>query len=177
MSINLPPLKLVVGGATSGKSLFAENLVLKSGLNPVYLATAVSTDEEMMNKIKLHQKRRGLQWCTYECPLNLSEQLENLDSTMITLIECLSTWVGNHMISNTDFDEVQSTLLNVLAQRLGPIVIVTSEVGCGIVPDNHLARSYTQKLGLLNQQIAKMADAVVTITTGIPNYIKGSKPE
>ncbi len=172
----IPKLTLVIGGAASGKSDFAEKLVMSSGLARTYIATAQSFDTEMEQKIAKHKARRGAGWLTYENPLAPWEALADIAPAHITLLDCASLWLSNILLENHDLDAAKSQLFASLKAHKGPIVIVTNEVGQGVVPDNALARTFRQQQGELNQQLAAMADLVVLVWAGLPLAIKGTLP-
>ena len=173
----LPDLTLIIGGAASGKSDFAEGLVMASGLNKVYLATAQAHDGEMSAKILRHQQKRGDGWHTIEAPLDLSSALANATVKDIILLDCATLWLTNQLLAETDLKHAQSTLLDALARCKSPVVMVTNDVGNGIVPDNALARQFRDAQGRLNQRLAVQADLVVTIIAGLPMVLKGTLPE
>jgi adenosylcobinamide kinase / adenosylcobinamide-phosphate guanylyltransferase len=168
-----PPLTLVLGGARSGKSRYAERLI--SAMSPpwTYVATAEAGDAEMAQRIAAHQARRGSEWRTVEAPSNLAGALASAQAGPI-LIDCLTLWLSNRMLAGTDVDREIGELEAALAQHSGPIIIVTNEVGCGIVPDNALARRFRDLQGSLNQRIAAVADCVVLMVAGVPVLVKGN---
>jgi adenosylcobinamide kinase / adenosylcobinamide-phosphate guanylyltransferase len=168
-----PPLTLVLGGARSGKSRYAERLI--SAMSPpwIYVATAEARDAEMAQRIAAHQARRGSEWRTVEAPSDLSGALASAQTGPI-LIDCLTLWLSNRMLAGADIDREVGQLQTVLAQCSGPVVIVTNEVGCGIVPDNALARRFRDLQGSLNQRIAAAADCVVLMVAGLPVPVKGN---
>lgn len=176
MKTLLPDLTFVLGGAASGKSAFAEGLVHRTGLSMVYLATAQAYDAEMRAKIDLHQSRRGPKWTTRECPLDLAPALAALTPAQICLIDCATLWLSNHLLADHDIPAAQSSLLNALATCAAPVVIVSNEVGQGIVPDNAMSRSFREAQGRLNIALAARADLVVQVTAGLPNVLKGTLP-
>jgi adenosylcobinamide kinase/adenosylcobinamide-phosphate guanylyltransferase len=169
----LSGVALVLGGARSGKSRFAESLVEASGLEPVYLATAQALDGEMKERIAMHRARRGPAWRTIEEPLDLAGTIERTSAAnKMVLVECLTLWVSNLMLMEADFDVEQSRLLAVLAGLSGPVVMVSNEVGLGIVPENEMARRFGELAGDLNQKIAALASTVHLVVAGLPITVK-----
>lgn len=157
---------LITGGARSGKSLHGERLAVASGLRPFYLATAQIQDEEMAARVALHQARRGSAW--YECAvgLDLIGALEACEGPGARLVDCLTLWLSHLMHKGQDSEIKGAELAAYLAQTSAEVVLVTSEVGLGIVPDNALARDFRDRLGLLNQQIGAVADRVDLVVAG-----------
>ena len=172
----LRKLSLILGGANSGKSSFAENIILQSGLAPVYIATAQAFDEEMKSKISAHQKARGPEWETLEAPLDLSAALKKTTSRHAVLIDCATLWLTNFILADRDVGEVSNVFLNALDEAPGPVVVVSNETGQGIVPENALARRFRSAQGRLNQAIAAEADLAVLIVAGLPMTLKGDLP-
>lgn len=166
----------VLGGAASGKSLWAENLLLSSGFNPVYLATGRAEDEETAAKVKIHRARRDGRWTTIEAPLNLAEPLGRLTREDGVLIDCATMWLSNQMMKNTDLDDAQQALLTGLGTCRAPWIIVSNEVGHGIVPENALARRFREAQGRLNIALAAQADLAVQVIAGLPQVLKGTLP-
>jgi len=177
IKLRLPPLTLIIGGASSGKSAFAERLVLQSGLSRVYIATAEARDAEMEAKIARHRARRlGQGWRTVEAPLDLELPLGKIQSGEIALVDCVTFWLTNQMLDDADVEEEIDVLLATLAAMTRPVVIVTNDVSGGIVPDNALARAFRSAQGRLNQRLAAQADLVVFVTAGLPQILKGEPP-
>ncbi len=166
---------LVVGGQRSGKSRYAETLVAESGLAPVYLAIATAGDAEMAERIDTHRSRRGVTWRTIEEPLDIAAVLarESRPGTVV-LVECLTLWLSNLMGAGRNIDIATEGLIAALEQAAGPVVLVSNEVGAGIMPDNALARRYADALGVLNQRIAAVATRVVLVAAGQPLTLKPS---
>lgn len=168
---------LILGGARSGKSRHAEGLAERHKGPRLYIATAEITDEEMRERIGLHRKQRGTGWKTIEAPLDLVGQLRDADDAKsFILIDCITVWINNLMYHGKDVtDEVAQ--LSVLLPRLrARVVIVSNEVGLGIVPDNALARAFRDEAGRANQVLAQAADEVVFIASGLPLTLKKAKP-
>ena len=169
-------LTLILGGAASGKSVFAEDLVVSTGKNRVYLATSQVFDEEMRQKVDRHLEQRGGGWTTIEEPLDLRPVLSSLSSDQVCLVDCATMWLSNHLLAETDLGAVQTDLLKALRACPAQIVIVSNEVGHGIVPDNALARRFREAQGRLNIALAAQADLVVQVTAGLPLVLKGQLP-
>ena len=168
----LDPVTLVLGGARSGKSAYAESLV--AGPGAVYVATAEAIDDEMGERIARHRARRGgTGWTTVEAPLDLASALRaHAPEASGVLVDCLTVWLGNLMHAGRDIDREAGSLLESLAVPPGPVVLVANEVGLGVVPDNPMARAFRDHAGRLNQALAARADRVVLVTAGIPLVLK-----
>lgn len=164
---------LVVGGARSGKSRFAEEVALATGLVPVYVATAGVHDEEMRARVEDHRSRRDSRWLTVEVLLDLSGALD-AESTAkrVVLVDCLTLWLTNVLIGGADVEAAIEDLLMALGRVKGPIVIVSNEVGSGIVPDNAISRAFRDHQGRLNQKIAALAHRVTLVVAGLPLDLK-----
>jgi len=164
---------LVLGGARSGKSRYAERLVEQSGLDRVYLATGQAGDDEMAARIAAHRARRGSDWTTVEEPLELAGTLKSeVSPERCILIDCLTLWLSNLTLQKRDIARETAALVDSLADASGPVVLVSIEVGLGIVPDNVLARGFRDHQGELNQRVAAIADHVVFIAAGLPLTLK-----
>lgn len=172
----LPAVTLVIGGAASGKSAFAEQMVLQTGRIPVYLATAQAFDDEMRAKLETHRKARGDGWRTIEEPLDIGRTLATISGDTAVLLDCATMWLSNHILAENDLDEAEAALMAGLALCAAPVVIVSNEVGCSGVPDNALARRFRDAQGKLNQKIAARADLVVQVVAGLSNVLKGELP-
>ena len=166
-------LTLVLGGARSGKSRYAESLVTALPAPWIYVATAEARDAEMTQRIAAHQARRGAGWRTLETPRDVVGALTAHGTTPL-LVDCLTLWLANAVLASADVDAEIERLEAALTQAAAPIVLVTNEVGFGIVPDNALGRRFRDLQGLLNQRIAARADRVVLVVAGLPLTIKGS---
>ncbi len=165
---------LVLGGARSGKSRYAERLVEVCGDGPVYIATATAGDAEMAARIACHRARRGRHWQTVEVPLELAAALAaSVAPDHGVLVECLTLWLANLIEAGRDVADEIARLLAALSALDGPVVFVANEVGLGIVPDNALARAFRDHAGRLNQDIAAAADRVVFVAAGLPLVLKG----
>jgi len=163
---------LVTGGARSGKSARAESRARGFPGQPVYIATAEPLDAEMSERITRHRARRGSEWIEREAPLALVEALDATDGGGARLIDCLTLWLSNLMHANRDWSQEASRLAKALRSQRSPVVLVTNEVGSGIVPDNALARAFRDAAGLTNQMIAKVADEVEFVVAGLPMRVK-----
>jgi len=173
VSSRAPRTALVLGGARSGKSRFAEELVVRTGLPATYLATAEIRDAEMQARISAHRDRRGLDWTTVEEPLDLTDRLAQLaDPGRVILVDCLTLWLSNLMEVERDVVREGDALAAALAEARGPVVLVSNEVGSGIVPMNALARRFADEQGRLNQKIAAAAQTVFLVAAGLPVRLK-----
>ncbi len=172
----LPRSSFVLGGAASGKSVWAEGLVQSFDRSMVYLATGQIFDEEVAKKVKIHQSRRDHSWTTVEAPLDLSSALAVLTGDQVVLIDCATMWLGNQLLAGNDLAEAQHSLLKALRNCAAPWVIVTNEVGQGIVPDNAMARQFREAQGRLNIALAAEAELAVQVIAGLPQVLKGVLP-
>ncbi len=169
----LPKLSLVLGGASSGKSDYAENMILNTGLAPVYIATAQVFDDEMAAKVTRHKKSRGDGWHTIEEPIAVAETLMQMDEGRAVLLDCATLWLTNIILGKHDLAQHTSDLIAAMRNCKSPVVVVSNEVGQGIVPDNALSRQFRNAQGTLNQHIAAKADLVVAVMAGLPMILKG----
>lgn len=165
----------VLGGARSGKSSFAEKLAFDSGLERHYVATGRAYDDEMRARIDAHQAQRGDGWQTHEEPLDLVGTLRALDAPgRVILVDCLTLWLTNLMMEAEHTIESRSASLAAhIADAKARLIIVSNEVGLGIVPDNRMAREFRDHAGRLHQQIAAAADKVHFIAAGLSLKMKG----
>jgi adenosylcobinamide kinase / adenosylcobinamide-phosphate guanylyltransferase len=170
---HLPQLTLVLGGARSGKSAYAEQLLTGIPGPWAYIATAEAFDDEMRERIRHHKGRRGPGWVDHETPLEIADTLANRTAELPTLVDCLTLWISNLMHVDRSLPEATDALLAAVAKRIAPCVMVSNEVGLGIVPDNALARAFRDEAGRLNQKIAAAADRVVFVAAGLPLTLKG----
>ena len=146
---------------------------MASGLVPVYLATAQALDDEMARRIAEHRTRRGPAWRTVEEPLDLIAALQReCAPERIVLVDCLTLWLTNLMVAGREVEAEVAQLLAALPGLSGPVLLVSNEVGQGIVPDNVMARTFVDHAGFLHQGIAEQADAVVFMTAGLPHRLK-----
>ena len=170
-------ITLVLGGARSGKSRFAENLVLSQAdsdnFAPVYVATGEVRDDEMRDRIAHHQNNRDARWQTLEEPLALGQVLSReARPDRILLVDCLTLWLSNQLGQDADIPAAFDELGNVLKNAAGPIVLVSNEVGLGIVPVNDLARRFRDDAGRLNQLVAGIASDVFFVAAGLTLPLK-----
>ena len=176
MTGSLPHLTLVIGGARSGKSTFAEGLVTASRAPRRYIATAEAWDDEMRERITRHRQDRGAAWATVEAPLDLAAALAEARAEEAVLVDCATLWLTNHLLADHDLIEESGRLLAALSACSAPVVIVTNETGWGIVPENALARRFRDEQGRLNQRLAAASALVVTVIAGLPMVLKGTLP-
>lgn len=165
-------LTLVLGGARSGKSRYAEWLIETYPPPWIYVATAEAKDEEMAERIAAHEARRGADWQTVEAPHALADALTAVPPGAAVLVDCLTLWLSNVMERDADIDAQTAALKETLSQRAGPVVLVSNEVGLGIVPENALARQFRDLQGRLNQELAAQAERVVMMVAGVPVPVK-----
>ena len=163
---------LITGGARSGKSTRAEMRACGFAGRPVYIATAEALDSEMGERIARHRARRGNDWLEREAPLELIPALDETDGDGARLVDCLTLWLTNLMLAERDWEKEVKLLAETLGQQKSPVVLVTNEVGLGIVPDNALARRFRDAAGILNQMIARAADEVEFVVAGLPMRVK-----
>lgn len=162
---------LVLGGARSGKSEYAEGLL--AGRPALYLATGQAFDDEMATRIHRHRDRRGPHWDTLEEPLELATALDRmLDPARPVLVDCLTLWISNLMHAGRDVDGETGALCEVLNRPRGAVVLVSNEVGLGLVPDNRLARDFRDHQGRVNQRVAQICSRVVFVAAGLPLLLK-----
>jgi adenosyl cobinamide kinase/adenosyl cobinamide phosphate guanylyltransferase len=163
-------ISLVLGGARSGKSRYAEALLMRAPPPWVYLATAEAFDAEMAARIASHRARRDPRWDTLEAPRDLPAQLAAQNGPV--LVDCLTLWLSNLMLADMSIEQETAALIAAL-DRPAPTVLVANEVGLSIVPDNALARAFRDAAGALNQRLAALADRVVLTVAGLPMHLKG----
>lgn len=163
---------LITGGARSGKSTRAEARAKAFPGRPVYVATAEALDTEMEARIATHRARRGTDWLEREVPLDLVPALVATDGGGARLVDCLTLWLSNLMHANRDWESDVNALVDALRRLQSPVVLVSNEVGLGIVPDNALARSFRDAAGIMNQAIAAAADEVEFVIAGLPMKLK-----
>jgi adenosylcobinamide kinase / adenosylcobinamide-phosphate guanylyltransferase len=164
---------LVLGGARSGKSAFAESLIGESGLARIYLATATAGDDEMKARIAHHRVQRGEGWTTVEEPLALVDALTRVATQgHAVLVDCLTLWLSNLMFAQRDADVEARRLTRFLDGAKYPIVLVSNEVGLGLVPETPLGRDFRDAQGRLNQIVAAAVPNVAFIAAGLPLWLK-----
>lgn len=176
MTGSLPHLSLVLGGARSGKSAFAERLIAGTGRPRRYIATAEAGDDEMRARIAQHRQSRMGQWTTVEAPLDLVGALADVQPDEAVLIDCATLWLSNHLLAEHDIPALSQNLIAALTACPALVVMVSNEVGWGIVPQNALARRFCDEQGRLNQRLAQAAGLVVTVVAGLPMVLKGQLP-
>jgi len=178
-----PKIDFVLGGARSGKSRLAQTRAEASGLIPVLVATATAGDAEMAERIARHRAERDARWLTVEEPIDLAGALRReARPDRILVVDCLTLWLTNRMfaadhVPPEDVDAAGRALAASLPELAGPVVLVSNEVGLGIVPDNALARRFRDHQGRLNQTVAAVADSVTFVAAGLPLVLKGRFPE
>jgi len=172
----LPKLAIILGGARSGKSAFAERLVEAYAKPMVYVATAQAFDAEMRGRIAIHRDRRTSGWQTVEAPLQAAKAVRAAAAGSVVLLDCTTLWLSNHLLAETDLAAACDELVAAVTQADADIVVVGNEVGMSIVPDNALARRFRDEQGRLNQRLAAQSDLAVLVVAGLPMVLKGSLP-
>ncbi|MBD8065536.1 bifunctional adenosylcobinamide kinase/adenosylcobinamide-phosphate guanylyltransferase [Devosia sp. PTR5] len=169
---------LVLGGARSGKTAFAERLALHAGARPAYLATASVLDGEMRDRVSTHKASRGVEFTTIEEPLALSQTIVRAGAQHdVILVDCLTLWITNLLMANEDVATAVSDLYATLTEfRQAKVVLVSNEVGLGIVPDNAMARTFRDLAGSAHQRLAEICDDVYFVAAGLPLTLKGDAP-
>ena len=173
----LEDVTLVLGGASSGKTAWAEDLTRKFGLPMTYIATAQPLDDEMAARIAAHKAARGPGWKVVEAPLDVAGALRAMPAGRAVLLDCATMWLSNQMAAGGDVAAAQADLVAALAACPAPVVVVSNELGLSVVPDNALARRFRDAQGRLNQQIAARAGLVVAVMAGLPLALKGALPD
>jgi adenosylcobinamide kinase / adenosylcobinamide-phosphate guanylyltransferase len=164
---------LILGGARSGKSKFAQALAEESGHQPVLIATAEALDFEMTERIACHAAARNARWALVEEPVALVEALQReARPDRIVVVDCVTLWLSKLLLQNADVAAATHDLAQSIVRLAGPVVFVSNEVSSGIVPENALARLFRDAQGLLNQSLAEACESVVLITAGIPLCLK-----
>ena len=168
-------ITFILGGAGSGKSAFAEQLAAASA-QPIYLATAAALDAEMQQRIAAHQQRRSSKWQTIEEPLELATAIGIHTCTdAIVLVDCLTLWLSNLLTAGRDVGAATEALVTALQEAAGPVILVSNEIGLGIVPEHKLAREFRDHSGRLHQAIAAVAQQVYFIVAGLPVTVKDQR--
>jgi adenosylcobinamide kinase / adenosylcobinamide-phosphate guanylyltransferase len=173
-------LALILGGARSGKSRYGLGLAARCPAPRLFVATCEPRDAEMEARIEAHQQERGSDWATREVPLELAAALrDGQDHYGVILVDCLTMWVSNLLLqegaTQGGIQTACEDLLEALAQTGAPTILVSNEVGWGIVPDNAMARKFRDQAGWLHQRLAQVADLVVLMVAGVPMLIKSER--
>jgi adenosylcobinamide kinase / adenosylcobinamide-phosphate guanylyltransferase len=164
---------LVLGGARSGKSAYAQSLAEAYGSERLYLATAAAGDEEMAARIARHQADRGQGWTTVEEPLEIvAALLTHAQVGRVVVVDCLTLWLSNLMLAGPDPGPAIAALADAIRELAGPVILVSNEVGMGLVPDNKLGREFRDWQGRANQDIGAACDAVIFVAAGLPLQLK-----
>ncbi len=170
---------LVLGGARSGKTAFAERLATHSSNTPAYLATAEALDDEMLERVTAHQRSREGRFTTIEEPLELPQAIfAAAQAHDVILVDCITLWITNLLSMERDVADEVDTLIETLENvETAQVILVSNEVGLGIVPDNALARTFRDLAGAAHQELAGICEHVYFVVAGIPVVAKGDKPE
>lgn len=163
---------LIIGGARSGKSRHAVALAEQRAKNPVLIATAIAVDEEMEQRIVRHRNERGVHWTTLEEPLELARTIAEQAPGTTVVVDCLTMWLSNLMHEGLDFETHVDRLLETIGETAANLILVSNEVGLGIVPATPLGRGFRDEQGRLNQRIAALADQVFFLAAGLPLALK-----
>ena len=164
---------LVLGGARSGKSAYAQSRAEAYGSERLYLATAAAGDEEMAARIARHQADRGQGWTTLEEPLHIAAALlAHAQPSRVVVVDCLTLWLSNLMLAGRDPGPALTALADAMAKLAGPVIFVSNEVGMGLVPDNKLGREFRDWQGRANREIGAACDAVIFVAAGLPLQLK-----
>lgn len=163
----------ISGGARSGKSRLAQQMAEAMEGSHLFVATAQAYDAEMTDRIHRHQQDRDDRWETWEAPLDLAETLtRHGQPSSILLVDCITLWLTNHMLGGSDLDAERRRLCAAVADFSGRLILVSNEVGMGIVPDNALARQFRDEAGRTNQQLAALAHQAYFTVSGIPMRLR-----
>jgi adenosylcobinamide kinase/adenosylcobinamide-phosphate guanylyltransferase len=168
---------LVLGGARSGKTGFAEKLAMRAGDRPLYLATAQALDEEMRERVRMHQQQRHKRFATLEEPLALAAAIEGAASKHdVILVDCLTLWITNLLVANHNVAAAVDGLAAALTKLADTrVILVSNEVGWGIVPDNAMARMFRDLAGSTHQRLAEICGDVHLVVAGLPMTLKGER--
>jgi len=166
----------IIGGCRSGKSSHALFLANQIPGHKIFIATCMPHDKEMEERVLLHKKQRSRAWTTLEVPVRLPEEIsKNSQKENVILVDCLTLWISNLMLENNDHETIDGHIRNLvrsLENAQCPVILVSNEVGTGIVPENRLARRFRDIAGFTNQSIAAYADNVIWMVAGIPVGVK-----
>ena len=169
--------ELILGGARSGKSRYAETCAIESDLKVIYVATAQALDDEMQQRISHHKERRPADWLLIEEPIELISVLkENANASTCILVDCLTLWLSNQLCSDEHKNQIEENtekLVSLLPTLSGKIIFVSNEVSMGITPMGEISRQFVDEAGRLHQALAAACDKVILMVAGIPNQIKG----
>lgn len=170
---------LVLGGARSGKTGFAERLAMRAGKRPAYLATAEALDAEMRDRVLSHQQQRAQAFATIEEPIRLSAAIAKAaEAHDVILVDCLTLWITNLIVANENVAAAVDELLATLAETTeSRVILVSNEVGLGIVPDNAMARMFRDLAGAAHQRLAEICDDAYFVVAGLPMVLKGAAPD
>ncbi|MDG3085162.1 bifunctional adenosylcobinamide kinase/adenosylcobinamide-phosphate guanylyltransferase [Vibrio hannami] len=169
-------VELILGGARSGKSSYAERVAKESGKSVIYIATSEVRDEEMAKRVELHKAQRPSEWLAVEEPFALSDALKQHSTPdNCILVDCLTLWLSNSLFGDTDKEwaDAKAEFLQTLTELPGQVLLVSNEVGCGIVPMGEINRRYVDEAGWLHQAIAAQVSKVTLVTAGLPLTLKG----
>jgi adenosylcobinamide kinase / adenosylcobinamide-phosphate guanylyltransferase len=168
---------LVMGGARSGKSRTALQLAESASARRIYIATAQAYDDEMRDRIAQHRMERDGSWETQEAPLDLCKAIQaHAGPGRAVLVDCLTLWLSNILLAERDLEHETDLLRQTVREASGPLILVSNEVGHGIVPATALGRTFRDEQGRLNQRIAEVCDAVVFVAAGCPILLKPAPP-
>ena len=172
-----PPSRIrslfVLGGARSGKSAYAQTLAEASSADRLYLATATPGDEDMAARIARHRAGRGRGWTTLEEPLEVARALQaEARAERVVVVDCLTLWLSNLMLAGRDPGPALTALAHAIAALAGPAILISNEVGMGVVPDHKLGREFRDWQGRANQEIARVCEAVILVAAGLPVQLK-----
>ncbi len=172
-------IELVLGGARSGKSRYAEQQAIASGLDVVYVATAEAGDEEMRVRINHHRERRPDHWLTVEQPIHLAQAISDHASPRhCILVDCLTLWLCNVLFDRQGelqaerYQSQSAALLSALSECQHRVILVSNEVGSGVVAADAMTRRFVDEAGFLHQKIAQVSHRVVLVTAGLPQILK-----
>ncbi len=163
---------LILGGARSGKSRHAMKLAEEKSKNPVLIATAVPGDKEMRQRIARHRRDRGAHWTTVEAPLELAAAIAELAPADVAVVDCLTLWLSNLLHEEGGCEIKVDQLLAAVGDSPAELILVTNEVGLGIVPATPLGREFRDEQGILNQRLAAIAGEVIFLAAGLPLRLK-----
>lgn len=170
-------VELVLGGARSGKSSYAENRAKACGKRVIYIATSEVRDQEMAKRVEMHKNQRPSEWLVVEEPFNLSETLmQYSDESNCILVDCLTLWLSNCLFGEQprEWAEIKAEFIHTLKALPGQVILVSNEVGCGIIPMGEMNRRFVDEAGWLHQAIAAQIPKVTLVTAGLPLTLKGN---